>query len=78
MTLNLKDFPRRAQEEAGVRAEHPDSFLLTFWNQDAERSGAAIAEALATAGSHGLDVSDPRAILKRARLPRLGKAYSIG
>lgn len=74
ITLNRKDFPRNILAEEGIDRIDPDGFLYDVWLRDPagmERIGARV---LTTARA----MSDPnwtlRALMKKARLPRLGKA----
>lgn len=72
VTLNLADFPRRTLARHGLHAAHPDAFL---WDLAADRrdavdaSIAAAVDPLVASGA----ASGRRAVLKRARLPRLGR-----
>ena len=72
ITLNLKDFPRRALAAHGLRAQHPDAFLLGL----AKQHGAALAEAAEAVRGRAEALSGQawplRGLLKKARLPRLG------
>lgn len=74
LTLNLKDFPTNALSAEGIVRRHPDEFLLEGFHADREAMDRIVEEVLARAAAHGIDTSNRRAILKRARLPRLGKA----
>lgn len=72
VTLNLRDFPARALDP--IRAVHPDDFLMDLWLRDPVAVEAAVAaERAETARISGRD-QPLRPLLKRARLPRLGKA----
>lgn len=74
VTLNLRDFPSRALAGLGLRAEHPDAFMHALWRARPE----ALAHAAETVRAEAERVSGrpqpTRALLKRAGLPRLGKA----
>ncbi|WP_316015629.1 RSP_2648 family PIN domain-containing protein [Roseobacter sp. HKCCA0434] len=74
ITLNLKDFPARALGPHGVYATAPDVFLLACHEEapvnDIVEAARAKAERLS-----GEEVA-LRPLLKRARLPRLGKALA--
>lgn len=74
LTLNLRDFPRRGLEGHGLRAIAPDDFLMEMWLAQARAvEGPVRAVQAETVRISGRD-QPLRALLKRARLPRLGKA----
>ncbi len=77
ITLNAKDFPRHALSAEGVSRQNPDGFLHALWTEDPAamaRVGARVqAKALSLGSTMAL-----RPLLKRARLPRLGKALAPG
>jgi hypothetical protein len=70
VTLNLRDFPARALAPHGRAALSPDDFLMELWLAHP----AAVADAVA--GARAGQTAQLRAWLKRAKLPRLGKALS--
>lgn len=76
LTFNLRDFPARALAPLGLRAEHPDAFLHRLRADHP----AAIARAVATVRAEAERLSGQpqplRPLLKRAGLPRLGKALA--
>ncbi len=74
LTLNLKDFPSRTLAREDIIPRHPDGFLLEVFHRDPSMMRGVIDAVLSKAASHGIDVSNPRALLKRARLPKLAKA----
>ena len=74
VTLNLRDFPARALAPEEVAAQGPDDFLMTQWLADGPRVEAAVGAAHARTEAASGRAQDLRALLKRARLPRLGKA----
>lgn len=69
ITLNLRDFPARALAPLGLKAEHPDAFVLALWLRDP----GPVTETLAEIWP-GLSGADLRRALKKSGLPRLGKA----
>ncbi|MFC7704913.1 RSP_2648 family PIN domain-containing protein [Plastorhodobacter daqingensis] len=76
VTQNLRDFPRAALGAEGMRAEAPDAFLLGLWHR-APGPVAEVVEAVrATAERLSGEPQPLRPLMKRARLPRLGKALS--
>lgn len=76
VTFNASDFPRGLLAEEGVGRADPDAFLLGLWKQAPDRvaevAGAVRAEAARLSG----EAQPMRALLKRAGLPRLGKALA--
>ena len=68
LTLNRGDFPSRTLGRHGILLREPDGFLVEILREGLDI--AAVAEGVrARAGGPGM-----RAMLKRAGLPRLGKA----
>lgn len=78
MTLNARDFPRNVLDEEGLARLAPDQYLYETWTRDpqgvATVAGRVLDEANRLAGG-GWDM---RSLLKKARLPRLGKALRAG
>ncbi len=74
LTMNAKDFPRNILAEEGVSRADPDNFLLGVFEanpSDMQRvCDAVLAEAIRLSG----DDWTMRKLMKKARLPRLGKA----
>lgn len=71
LTLNVKDFPNRTLARDGIVLRHPDEFLLEALHGAPVTEGvirAVYAQAVADGSELTL-----RAILKRSRLPRVGK-----
>ncbi len=77
VTLNLRDFPRAEMAALDVAAVHPDAFLLDLLARDAETVAAVAARVHATAEALSGERLDLRALLKRARLPRLGRRLAV-
>lgn len=74
ITLNAKDFPRQVLADEGLTRADPDALMLGFF--EARPDGvASVAEAV-RAEAERLDGApwSLRALMKKARLPRLGKA----
>lgn len=71
LTANLRDFPRRALAHHGIRAEAPDAFVMALWLADRGPVEAQVARVWP-----GLAGDDLRRAMKRATLPRLGKALA--
>ena len=78
VTLNRADFPARVLGAHGIRRESPDSLLRLLWSTEPEPVARAVAAArVALPPATPPDGPAPlRAFLRRAGLPRLGKAMS--
>lgn len=74
LTLNNADFPRHTLAEEGLRRESPDLFLRAFLDSHPDQI-RDVAERVLTQ-AHTLSGEDwtLRKLMKKARLPRLGKA----
>ena len=78
ITLNLRDFPARELMGQGVRAIHPDAALHDLWLAHPDRVAPVVGRVHAKAEQLSGANLDKRALLKRARLPRLAKALGQG
>lgn len=76
VTLNLRDFPARALAPHGLTAQSPDDFLMALWLAQPAPVEAAVAAAQATTAQRSGRPQPLRPLLKRAKLPRLGKALA--
>jgi hypothetical protein len=76
VTLNLRDFPPRAMADLGLRALHPDALLVGLWRAEPARVAAAVARVAAEAARLSGVTVPTRTLLKRAGLPRLGRALA--
>ena len=74
LTLNVKDFPRNILAEEGVSRADPDTFLMGIWQAQPELVADVGARVLAEANRLSGETWEIRALMKKARLPRLGKA----
>lgn len=74
LTLNAKDFPKNILAEEGLTRRDPDALLTEFARTEepimAEVTGRVLAQARKLSGEDWT----LRALMKKARLPRLGKA----
>lgn len=74
VTLNAKDFPRQTLAFEGLKRLSPDEFLMDLWLE----TPAAVEQVVRGVHKVACEMSggdlDLRALMKRARLPRLGKA----
>lgn len=69
LTANLRDFPPRVLAPYGLRAQSPDDFVMDHWLK-----APALVEGTVTTLWPGLSGPTLRRALKKAGLPRLGKA----
>lgn len=74
LTFNAVDFPRHVLAGEGVQRRDPDGFLWELWSHHPGPVAAAIAEVHAKAERISGRLLPLRALLKRAQLPRLGRA----
>jgi len=77
VTANAKDFPRGILAEEGVSRADPDGFLLGHFEAQPELVTHVGAKVLAEARRLSGEEWQMRALMKKARLPRLGKALSF-
>lgn len=76
LTFNAGDFPRHILTEEGVERRDPDGFLWQIWSDAPDKVGAVVETVRAEAERLSGRPQSLRALLKRARLPRLGKAMT--
>ena len=78
VTLNAGDFPRNILAEEGVARADPDGLLHGIWQAQPDLvagvAGRVLNDAIRLSGKQW----DLRRLMKKARLPRLGKALSQG
>ncbi|MBL3584007.1 PIN domain-containing protein [Rhodovulum sulfidophilum] len=74
LTFNARDFPGHLLAAEALRRAAPDALLMDLWLADPEPVEAAVAEVHGAAERIAAETLDRRALLKRARLPRLGKS----
>ncbi len=72
ITFNIKDFPLKSVRPHGLWRLHPDEYLADAMRRDGARLSAALSGLAAMAASRDMPF---RTFLKRAGLPRLGKAW---
>ena len=73
VTANLRDFPQYLLTPLGVRAIHPDAFLVEHHLTHPQQVAGAVQAARDKAARMGGDMTVAQ-MLKRSRLPRLAKA----
>ena len=76
ITFNRADFPQGVLAGEGLKRRDPDGFLWQLWSEE-PRPVAEVVERVRAEAERLSGVPQPlRPLLKRARLPRLGKALS--
>lgn len=78
LTLNARDFPRNVLAEDGIGRSDPDTFLFGVRQAQPGLVADVARRVLEDANRLSGKCWDMRALLKKARLPRLGKALSSG
>ena len=76
MTVNAKDFPRNILSEQGIQRIDPDGYLLSVWQREPTLVEPAARDVLNAAREMSGNDWDMRALLKKARLPRLAKSLA--
>lgn len=76
ITFNARDFPQQTMAEEGLRRMGPDEFLFSLWQDYPTPIAEAVDKVHAEAQRLSGEAMDLRALLKRARLPRLGKTLT--
>jgi predicted nucleic acid-binding protein len=74
LTLNTSDFPRHTLAEEGVTREVPDLFLRDLFGQSPDAVAKVARAVQAEAERLSGELWPIRRLMKKARLPRLGKA----
>lgn len=78
MTVNAKDFPRNILAEEGLLRVDPDGFLMSLHDHAPQAIAQVGQDVLAEARRLSGEDWDIRRLLRKARLPRLGKRLSVG
>jgi hypothetical protein len=74
VTLNAKDFPRQILRDEGLSRQDPDGLIYDFWTRDNALVERVAARVLDEARRLSGEDWQMRALLKKARLPRVAKA----
>jgi len=74
LTANAKDFPRNILGEEGLQRVDPDGFALTLLAEAPDQVGGVADRVLDVAREMSGEDWTMRKLMKKARLPRLGKA----
>jgi predicted nucleic acid-binding protein len=78
VTFNAADFPRGVLAGEGLLRQGPDEFLTGLWQVQPGPVATAVARVLAEAERLSGTAWGVRPLLKKAGLPRLGKALAAG
>ncbi|MGB7318189.1 MAG: PIN domain-containing protein [Planktotalea sp.] len=78
VTLNNKDFPAGILAEEGLSRVNPDALLYGMWQTEPELIASVAEDVLDKARALSGQEWDIKALLKKARMPRLGKALGLG
>ncbi|SEW05488.1 PIN domain-containing protein [Cognatiyoonia koreensis] len=76
LTANAKDFPRNILAEEGLERRDPDGFVTDLLVQAPDQVARVAEDVLQTARQMSGEDWTMRKLMKKARLPRLGKALS--
>ncbi|WP_299946606.1 RSP_2648 family PIN domain-containing protein [uncultured Ruegeria sp.] len=76
VTVNAKDFPKNLLADEGLNRHDPDGFLHGFWLTDPDGVTQVADTVLSEANRLSGNQWTLRALMKKARLPRLGKALT--
>ncbi len=76
VTLNLRDFPARTLAGHGLRVTHPDAFLRALHSEAPDEIRAAAEAVRSEAERLSGEDWEIRKLMKKAGLPRLGKALA--
>ena len=76
LTMNAKDFPRHILHEEGLERLDPDGFLRQLWHDSPEAMARVVEQVRQEAERLSGQEWSTRALMKKARLPRLGKALT--
>ena len=76
LTVNARDFPKNILAEEGLDRIDPDTFLMACWQDDPATIETVALQVLDTANRLSGDNWTIRPLMKKARLPRLGKALA--
>jgi hypothetical protein len=77
VTFNAQDFPRHVLAAEGLDRRDPDGFLWELWSRDPATVGAVLDSVRGEAERLSGQPQPMRALLKRAKLPRLAKAIDL-
>lgn len=76
VTFNAQDFPRGTLAAEGLDRRDPDGFLWELWSAHPQPVAEVVEAVRATAEALSGQPQPLRPLLKRAKLPKLGKALA--
>jgi len=76
VTVNRSDFPQNILGEEGLVRREPDGLLWELWSEHPDAVSDAVETVRQTAVRLSGETWETRRLLKKARLPRLGKALA--
>ena len=74
VTFNARDFPRHVLAEEGIARRDPDGLLWELWSHHPQAVWEVVAGVHATAEAMAGIALPLKSLMKRAQLPKLGKA----
>jgi len=77
VTVNAKDFPRNVLSEEGVIRIDPDALLMDAFEREPEGMREVAEKVLDEANRYSGRKWEMRSLMKKARLPRFGKALTV-
>lgn len=77
VTFNAKDFPRHVLAEEGIDRRDPDGLLWQLWSFHPAQVSEVVLHVHGVAERMAGQAIPLRSLLKRAQLPKLGKAVAI-
>ncbi len=73
VTFNAADFPRQSLQEEGLNRMDPDQFMMSLCDRAPDQIATICETVRAEAARLSGQAIDLRSLMKRAKLPRLGK-----
>ncbi len=77
VTFNAQDFPRHVLAEEGIERRDPDGLLWQLWSFRPSEVAEVVMQVHAVAERMAGEPIPLRKLLKRAQLPKLGKAMAV-
>ena len=77
VTYNLKDFPERILHDYGIRAQHPDKFLIQLMELNPNTVCSTIKRLRTSLKNPPVSISKYLAILEKQSLPQIAKRLGL-